>query len=352
MFPGFILGVEVVSDIISGLSCTAASLQRFENTFCLNFFLSGSGKWGRVVSLSCSLTGAVSEMSRACKMQSKTNIIQKRLFLKINVINCALSRKNTTDITGTTVNFGFDKVNESEKKHRVQTVFENVANKYDLMNDAMSFYIHRLWKDYYVSKLQIHKNSTIIDVAGGTGDIAFRIINRLRDLPHGDGSVCVVDINEKMLNVGKLRASNLFDWETNKKRLSWFSGDAESLPFQDNTFDFYTIAFGIRNCTHVDKVLSEAYRVLKPKGVFTCMEFGHVKQSVIRKFYDVYSFQLIPTIGHLIVGDYNSYKYLVESIRVFPEQDKFGHMIKIAGFKNVSYEELSFGVCNIFVGIK
>nr|CAD2185975.1 unnamed protein product [Meloidogyne enterolobii]CAD2187094.1 unnamed protein product [Meloidogyne enterolobii] len=250
-------------------------------------------------------------------------------------------RTNTT----TSTHFGFEKIKEEEKQQRVKTVFSNVAKKYDLMNDAMSLFIHRLWKDYYVQNLPLNKNCKVVDVAGGTGDIAFRIAERMG--ANGNGSVTIVDINENMLEVGKLRVPPNYS-----SHLNWVTANAESLPFEANSFDIYTIAFGIRNCTHSEKVLNEAFRVLKPKGMFSCLEFGKVNNPVIQNIYDLYSFQIIPVIGQLLVGDFNSYKYLVESIRVFPDQQKFSKMVKEAGFNNVTFEELNFGICNIYCGIK
>uniref|UniRef100_A0A1I8B080 2-methoxy-6-polyprenyl-1,4-benzoquinol methylase, mitochondrial n=1 Tax=Meloidogyne hapla TaxID=6305 RepID=A0A1I8B080_MELHA len=236
----------------------------------------------------------------------------------------ALSTSIRTNTTST-AHFGFEKIKEDEKQQRVKTVFSNVAKKYDLMNDAMSLFIHRLWKDYYVQNLPLTKNCNVIDVAGGTGDIAFRIAERMG--LNGKGSVTIVDINENMLEVGKLRVPPNYS-----THLNWVTANAESLPFEDNSFDIYTIAFGIRNCTHPEKVLNEAFRVLKPN--------------------DLYSFQIIPVIGQLLVGDFNSYKYLVESIRVFPDQRQFSKMVKDSGFKDVTFEELNFGICNIYSGIK
>uniref|UniRef100_A0A7E4W620 2-methoxy-6-polyprenyl-1,4-benzoquinol methylase, mitochondrial n=1 Tax=Panagrellus redivivus TaxID=6233 RepID=A0A7E4W620_PANRE len=248
-----------------------------------------------------------------------------------------------------TTHFGYEQVPEEEKQKRVHTVFANVADKYDLMNDAMSVGVHRLWKDYYVQRAKPQPNSKVIDVGGGTGDIAFRMLKQMQRDPKGDGDITVFDINQNMLDVGQHRAES--DPSVNLKKLSWVCGNAEALPFEDNQFDLYTIAFCIRNCTHVDKVIAEAYRVLKPNGKFTVLEFSQIT-PVLAPFYDLYSFQVIPVLGQVLASDYNSYKYLVESIRMFPNQEKFAEMIKDAGFTDVSYENLSLGICAIHTGVK
>uniref|UniRef100_A0A915BK19 2-methoxy-6-polyprenyl-1,4-benzoquinol methylase, mitochondrial n=1 Tax=Parascaris univalens TaxID=6257 RepID=A0A915BK19_PARUN len=244
--------------------------------------------------------------------------------------------------------FGFQEVDETEKGNRVHEVFANVATKYDLMNDAMSLGIHRLWKDYFVKRLALTRNTRLLDVAGGTGDIAFRAVRKIQK-GIGTGSVTICDINQNMLDVGQVRADK--DRSIDKSRLKWICGDAESLPFEENSFDSYTIAFGIRNCTHIDKVLREAYRVLRPGGKFACLEFSEIA-SPLRRFYDFYSFQIIPVMGQVIAGDYNSYRYLVESIRKFPKQVEFSKMIEEAKFREVQYENLSLGICATHMGIK
>ncbi|MSP33309.1 MAG: bifunctional demethylmenaquinone methyltransferase/2-methoxy-6-polyprenyl-1,4-benzoquinol methylase UbiE [Rickettsiales bacterium] len=255
--------------------------------------------------------------------------------------------------------FGFKRVNRDEKEHLVKGIFSNVAKKYDLMNDLMSAGVHRLWKNKMIAEINFNtphglstsqnQDSTLkfIDVAGGTGDIAFRITKKAREknLPH---KIEVVDINQEMLNCGKDRAIdlNLFS------HLNFTCADGEKLPFSDNSFDFFTIAFGIRNFTNIDKGLAEAYRVLKPNGKFICLEFSKVNNYFLQKFYDTYSFNVIPRIGEIILHDRQSYQYLVESIRKFPSQEAFKKMIGQAGFKNTSYQNLSFGAAAIHVGEK
>lgn len=274
--------------------------------------------------------------------------------------------------------FGFKRVNRDEKEHLVKGIFSNVAKKYDLMNDLMSAGVHRVWKNKMIQEIdfnarmnhnrqssaasgpdsqasdaakpnsQASANSLkFIDVAGGTGDIAFRITKKAREknIAH---HIDVVDINQEMLNCGKDRAVdlNLF------ANLTFTCADGEKLPFADNSFDFFTIAFGIRNFTNIDQGLREAYRILKPGGKFICLEFSQVNNYFLQKFYDAYSFNVIPRIGEIILKDRESYQYLVESIRKFPSQDNFKRMIAEAGFKNASYQNLSFGTAAIHMGVK
>ena len=242
----------------------------------------------------------------------------------------------------TDTHFGFQTVPEEQKSSLVRGVFNNVASKYDIMNDAMSFGTHRLWKHEFVSKIAIQPNIKCLDVAGGTGDIAFRLLKK------GAASVTICDINQAMLNEGHARA----DDNNIIKNLNWLCADAESLPIEDNSYNLYTIAFGIRNVTHIDKVLQEAHRVLQPGGRFLCLEFSQVTNELFAKVYDAFSFNIIPKLGQLIANDKDSYQYLVESIRKFPNQEKFADMIKSAGFKQVSYTNLSGGIVAIHSGYK
>eukprot|EP00795_Rhopilema_esculentum_P015031 gene15031-6191_t len=220
----------------------------------------------------------------------------------------------------------------------------------------MSGGLHRLWKDYFVRKCNPLPGKRLLDVAGGTGDIAFRyldgVLSRLKkedvDLTSLSKDIVVCDINKSMLEVGRRRAQLLGI----EKALSFAVADAEKLPFEDDAFDLYTIAFGIRNVTHIDKVLEEAHRVLRPGGSFMCLEFSDVSNPFIKSIYDSYSFQIIPVMGQVIAQDWNSYKYLVESIRQFPDQDTFSSMVEDAGFSSVTYENLLFGVVSIHRGFK
>lgn len=244
--------------------------------------------------------------------------------------------------------FGFKQVNREEKVNLVKEIFSNVAEKYDLMNDLMSAGVHRIWKNKMIEEINLKSDSTrVIDLAGGTGDIAFRIAKKAR-AKNSQCKIDIVDINQEMLDVGKNRAVdlNLFS------DLTFTCCDGEKLCFENETFDFFTIAFGIRNFTNIDLALKEAYRVLKPGGKFICLEFSKVNDYFLQKFYDAYSFKVIPKIGEVILKDRESYQYLVESIRKFPSQDDFKKMIEDAGFKNVHYKNLSFGIAAIHVGEK
>jgi len=239
--------------------------------------------------------------------------------------------------------FGYQEVEAVDKAKLVGGVFSSVASKYDIMNDAMSLGVHRLWKDRMISGLNPRPGSKLLDVAGGTGDIAFRFLKKVNG-----GSVTVCDINADMLEEGKKRGidKNILN------NIEWVCGDAEKLPMPSSDFDYYTIAFGIRNVTRIKNALKEAYRVLKPGGRFMCLEFSHIDNPLFGKIYDVFSFKLIPQIGKIVAKDEASYRYLVESIRKFPKQEKFASMIKAAGFENVKYTNLSGGVVAIHSGWK
>jgi len=243
------------------------------------------------------------------------------------------------------VSFGFREVPETERQGLVNNVFATVAERYDLMNDLMSGGLHRLWKADFVTQLAPPKSPApfrLLDVAGGTGDIAMRFIER-----GGTGCAAVVcDISPEMLDVGRRRiADRGFD-----DRITCVEGNAEQLPFPDKGFDAYTIAFGIRNVTHIDRALAEAYRVLKPGGHFLCLEFSAVDVPILDKLYDFHSFEVIPRLGELAAGAREPYQYLVESIRNFPRQQVFADMIKAAGFSRVGFRNLTGGVAAIHSG--
>lgn len=269
---------------------------------------------------------------------------------------------STSPLHSHATSFGFKHVREEEKSQMVGNVFSSVASNYDLMNDLMSGGLHRLWKDRLVSMLNPFPGMKHLDVAGGTGDVAFKILDGISSIkrranqdPINDHlqeetQIHVCDINPNMLNVGKKRAIERGLGED--KSLIWVEGDAEALSFEDNTMDGYTIAFGIRNVTHIEKVLAEAYRVLKHGGRFLCLELSHVEVPVFKELYDYYSFAVIPAVGELVAGDRDSYQYLVESIRRFPPQVKFASMIADAGFQKVEYENLVGGVVAIHSGLK
>lgn len=244
-----------------------------------------------------------------------------------------------TDDSENTTHFGFKTVDKQEKASLVRGVFSSVASRYDIMNDLMSAGVHHLWKDRMVALLP--KGGKLLDVAGGTGDISFRYLKKSPTSP-----IIVCDINQAMLAKGRDRAID----RTILKGMEWVCGDAESLPFPSMSFDYYTIAFGIRNVTHIDRALKEAYRVLKPGGRFICLEFSQVTNPMLAAFYEQYSFHVIPQIGKLVTGDAESYQYLVESIRQFPKQQEFATMISEAGFAKVSYDNLTGGVTALHSG--
>ena len=252
--------------------------------------------------------------------------------------------RDTTDAD--TVDFGYAQVPRTEKVSRVRAVFDSVASRYDIMNDLMSFGLHRIWKDILVAKVHpaTSRPYAHLDVAGGTGDVAFRIAR-------AGGSrtrVTVADINADMLRVGADRAKKrgLDD------RVTFVEANAEALPFGDAEFDGYTIAFGIRNVPRIEKALAEAFRVLRRGGRFLCLEFSQVDLPALDRLYDAYSFAAIPAIGKVVAGDGAPYRYLVESIRKFPSADLFADMIAAAGFSRAGYEKLSGGVVAIHSGWK
>ena len=243
-----------------------------------------------------------------------------------------------------TTHFGFKTVLSSDKASLVQDVFTNVASNYDLMNDVMSLGVHRMWKDALMDWLNPQPGQHLLDVAGGTGDISFRFIKRAKGL----AKATVLDMTEAMLVEGQKRS----EAENLAAGLDWVCGDAMLLPFKNNSFDVYTISFGIRNVTDIKKAIAEAYRVLKIGGRITVLEFGQIPDDLLQKIYNKYSFNVIPQLGKLIVGDKKSYQYLVESIRKFPEQDDFAKLLKFEGFENVRYRNMSFGIAAIHSGWK
>ena len=263
---------------------------------------------------------------------------------------------------------------EEEKERLVGHVFESVASQYDVMNDVMSAGVHRLWKDTLVNMLGARapsaRNLQVLDVAGGTGDIAFRIANELAAgadaagaasgyasaTSAADGSdeaarIVVCDINPHMLAEGRVRADKLPP-RTSRPKLEFVTADARKLPFDDCSFDVYTIAFGIRNVTVIEEALREARRVLRPGGRFLCLEFSHVTNPLMAAVYEQYSFNVIPAMGELVASDRASYQYLVESIRKFPKQEVFAQMMRDAGMRSVTYTNLTFGTVAIHSGFR
>ena len=237
----------------------------------------------------------------------------------------------------TETTFGYRTVPEEAKEGLVRDVFSSVAQRYDLMNDLMSGGVHRFWKDAMVEWLNPQAGQEFIDVAGGTGDIAFRIDAVLAARGRQARRIAVCDINLDMVREGVARAKN-------REPIQWLCGNAMRLPFPRSSFDAYTIGFGIRNVTRIDEALHEAYRVLKPGGRFLCLEFSRVEAPGLDGLYEAYSFAILPRLGRLIAADENAYRYLAESIRRFPSQAAFARMIERAGFARVKVRNLSGGI--------
>jgi len=242
-----------------------------------------------------------------------------------------------------TTHFGFQDVPEADKAGMVHGVFSRVASKYDVMNDLMSGGVHRLWKDAMMDWLAPRAGQRLLDVAGGTGDVAFRFLKRA-----SAASAVVCDLTEPMLIEGRKRA----EAEKLAANLDWVVGDAMALPFPDASFDVYTISVGIRNVTRIPDALVVAYRVLRLGGRLMVLEFSQIPNDLLQKAYDLYSFNVIPVMGQIVAGDRDSYQYLVESIRKFPDQETFATMIRAAGFGQVKYRNLTMGVAALHSGWK
>lgn len=258
-----------------------------------------------------------------------------------------------TDKTDTekTVSFGFEEVSPDEKVNRVKGVFRSVASRYDVMNDLMSAGVHRLWKHDTIAKLNPQPGERLIDVAGGTGDLAKAFIDRAdraakRRGRDAETSAVVCDINDAMLDAGRARV----DMAAYEGRISWVCGDAQALPFEDRSADALSIAFGIRNVADREAALAEFRRVLKPGGRLAVLEFSHMTVPMLQKLYDTYSFNVIPRLGELVASDRDSYQYLVESIRKFPKQDLFREEVEAAGFSGVSITNFSGGIAALHFG--
>ena len=257
-----------------------------------------------------------------------------------------MSEQRSTAAEDMETSYGFRNVGVGEKQSLVNDVFHKVANRYDLMNDVMSGGLHRLWKDGLVAWLNPPKRLgwRVLDVAGGTGDVAFRII----DASQGKAHATVLDINGSMLAVGRDRAEK----KGYSANTDFVEANAEELPFADDIFDAYTIAFGIRNVPRIEKALAEAFRVLKPGGRFLCLEFSEVDMPLLDRAYEAWSFNAIPRIGQIVTGDGEPYSYLVESIRKFPSQTNFASMIERAGFGRVTFRNYSGGIAALHSGWK
>ena len=237
------------------------------------------------------------------------------------------------------IDFGYKTVKRSEKQKLVNSVFDSVANKYDYMNDLTSFGIHRLWKNDLINWLAPQDNQNLADIAGGTGDIAKKFLEA------GGGNAHVYDINQKMLNTGEIKNGKT-------KKIKWTIASAENIPAPESSYERATMGFGLRNMTDKIKSLKEVYRILKPGGRFICLEFSHVENDLIKKFYDVWSFNFMPLIGKKITGNKDAYTYLVESIRQFPTQPELSQMLSEAGFSRVKYRNLSNGIVALHSGWK
>lgn len=245
------------------------------------------------------------------------------------------------------VDFGYQRVDPDLKTRLVNDVFSSVSEKYDLMNDLMSGGLHRWWKNIAVQMSGIRKGQSVLDLAGGTGDMAMRFIPYLRN-NNATGSVVAADINYAMLNHGRSRLLNKGFCEG----ITWVQADAQQLPFSDHTFDLVSIAFGLRNITDINKALNEMYRVLKKNGKLLILEFSHPQNPTINTLYQRYSFQLLPKLGQYIAGDEKSYRYLVESIQKHPKQEDLLNMLSVANFAQCEYHNLSAGIVAIHTGIK
>ena len=248
------------------------------------------------------------------------------------------SPTDATDDDAATADFGFRRVPEGEKASLVRGVFDSVAPRYDVMNDLMSLGVHRLWKGLLIDRLAPRPGMRLIDVGGGTGDIALRFLER------GGGAATVVDINTDMLAVGRDRAIDA----GRLTGIDWLCGDAESLPAADSSFTACTAAFSLRNVTHPERALAEARRVLAPGGRFLCLEFSPAVSGWLEGLYDTYSFHVLPALGQMIAGDAESYRYLAESIRRFPDPDRFTAMIAEAGLDRASHRKLSGGIAVLY----
>ena len=247
------------------------------------------------------------------------------------------NKKNTT-------HFGFEEVATSDKQHKVADVFHSVAGKYDIMNDLMSMGIHRLWKRVTIERSGVKRGDKVLDVAGGTGDLAIKFSKLVGE----QGQVVLTDINGSMLATGRDRIID----QGLTQGIDFVQSNAEALPFPDNTFNCITIAFGLRNVTHKEKALQSMYRILKPGGKLLVLEFSKTTVPGFDKIYDFYSFNILPRIGQWITNDSKSYQYLAESIRMHPDQETLKQMMLDAGFDQCDYTNMTGGIVALHTGIK
>ncbi|PTY37518.1 bifunctional demethylmenaquinone methyltransferase/2-methoxy-6-polyprenyl-1,4-benzoquinol methylase [Saccharospirillum sp. MSK14-1] len=243
-----------------------------------------------------------------------------------------------------TTHFGYQEVATGDKQKKVADVFHSVASKYDLMNDLMSFGVHRLWKRYTIELSGVRAGNSVLDIAGGTGDLSYAFARKVG----AEGQVVLADINESMLKVGRDRLAD----RGIAGNLETVQANAESLPFDDNRFDVVTIAFGLRNVTHKEKALAEMQRVLKPGGRLLVLEFSKPRNDLLSRAYDFYSFQALPRMGSMVTGDADSYRYLAESIRMHPDQETLKSMMSDAGLERVQYHNLTGGIVALHRGVK
>jgi demethylmenaquinone methyltransferase/2-methoxy-6-polyprenyl-1,4-benzoquinol methylase len=263
-----------------------------------------------------------------------------RVLLALQGSSYMLQHMTGADTSET--DFGFRRVAIEDKARLVRQVFDSVADRYDLMNDLMSGGVHRLWKSYLIDRLNPRPGQRLVDIAGGTGDIALRFLDRAG----ADASAFVCDINEAMLQRGRDRAIDA----GRLAGIDWIVGDAERLPLASHCADRCTMAFGLRNVTRIEAALAEARRVLKPGGRFFCLEFSRVSLPPLARAYDLYSFAVLPRLGQMVAGDRDAYQYLVESIRRFPAQDELAHLMEAAGFERVGYRNLTGGIAALHSG--
>lgn len=260
-----------------------------------------------------------------------------------SAMDLSLPEQNPIE-NNTITHFGYEQLHAHEKAQRVAQVFDSVATKYDLMNDLMSFGIHRIWKQITIKQSDIGLGQKVLDLAGGTGDLTAKFSQRVGE----NGLVVLADINESMLKVGRDKLSK----KKHLKNIVYVQANAESLPFEDSYFDCITIAFGLRNVTHKEDALSSMLRVLKPNGRLLILEFSKPQHMLWQKMYDLYSFSVLPIMGKLIVGDAKSYRYLAESIRMHPDQIQLKTMMEQSGFTDVSYRNMQGGIVALHMGFK
>ncbi len=340
-----------------------------------SLFHGARGLRGLMLTMTTNMNRLYSAGTNLCRQSAQRLPCRSRTGLRSFASVPKEATRTTPYVSGDSTHFGFESVAVEEKEHRVRQVFENVADSYDVMNDFMSGGLHRLWKDYFVDLTSVANMAravrnapsttsnklAILDVAGGTGDIAFRmaeasqIVERSKSSGEDPVSITVCDINTEMLRVGEQRARERFGNVIldESKSLSFQQGNAQSLiNFENDSFDLYTIAFGLRNVTDVDMALREAFRVLKPGGRYMCLEFSQVSDAMLRQVYDSYSFHVIPALGEFVANDRPSYQYLVESIRKFSNQQELMTRMEQAGFQLVKYTNLTGGIVAIHEGWK